>query len=274
MTFAAAILHSYRAFQRGANVAAGRSMNPGLRATTRQPVKSPKKPVAPRATAAIVFLGLLTCALSANAQEARGYVGGGLMVLPWGGAHSLNGGASTTYSNTGPEAVNVGVLGEVAWFLDPTLAVAVEAALPFQRNPVTQGYGYFSPYRLVGRYREQTFSFVLRAQTPQPSRVRAAALGGISIIHGSLRLRTSTGRFDQPGVFPPLGDERTLSKTGHGATFGAELAVAITTHVHIVPQFRVVVIDRGSVTTSNKLFATFGFDKVVYRVGTSVRATF
>jgi hypothetical protein len=230
--------------------------------------------VRPRATATIVFVGLLTCALSANAQEARGYVGGGFMVFPWGGAHSLRGGPSTTYSNTGPEAVNVGVLAEVAWSLDPTLAVAVEAALPFQRNPVTQGYGYFSPYGLVGRYREQTFSFLLRAQTPQPGRVRAAALGGIGIIHGSLRLRTSSGRFDQPGVFPPFGDETTQSSLGFGATFGAEVAVEVTTRVHIVPQFRVVVIDRGSVTTSNKLFATFGFDKVVYRAGASVRGTF
>ena len=40
--------------------------------------------VRPRATAAIVFVGLLTCAPSANAQEARGYVGGGFMVFPSG----------------------------------------------------------------------------------------------------------------------------------------------------------------------------------------------
>jgi hypothetical protein len=222
----------------------------------------------------MIFLGVLTCALSASAQEARGCVGGGFMVFPWGGARSVN--AETplyAYTNTGPEAVNVGLLAEVAWFLDPTFAVTVEAALPFQRNPVTQEYGNSSPYRLMGGYREQTFSFLLRARTPQASRVRAAALGGISIIHGSLRYRYASGAH-VPGEFRPFGEEQTQSRSDFGATFGAELAAAITTRVHIVPQFRFVVIDRYNSPPRIRVFGSFGFDKVVYRAGASVRATF
>jgi hypothetical protein len=105
-----------------------------------------------RTFAAVILVGWLCGVPNATAQEKRPYVAGGFMVVPWGGAHSLPGGPSTSFTNTGPEAVNTGLVAEAGWFLTENVTAGVEVAVPFQRNPVTQSHGYFDgSYRLVGR---------------------------------------------------------------------------------------------------------------------------
>ena len=228
-----------------------------------------------RMTPAVIVVGLLNCVANATAQEARTYVGGGFIVVPWGGAHSVNAGTpSTTYTNTGPEAVNVGFLAEAGWFVNRTLAVGLEVGFPFQRNPVTQEYGYFNPFRRIGRYREITVFGVARARTPPVGRVRLAAVGGGGLVLGDLLKRAALGSFSRPGVFEPFGEEERKTLSGLAATFGGDLEAEVTSHIQIVPQFRLSVVDRGSLIGRNSEMAALGFNRLVYRSAVAVRAIF
>ena len=56
-------------------------------------------------------------------------------------------------------------------------------------------------------------------------------------------------------------------------TGGAELIVQATRHIAVVPQFRVLGIDRGSVTSGSP-FPSFGLGFFVYTGGIGVRAAF
>ena len=160
---------------------------------SRSALRPKRKERMPRTLAAVILVGWLCGVPNATAQEKRPYVGGGFMVAPWGGAHSLSGGPSVTYTNTGPEAVNTGLVAEVGRFLNERVTLGLEVAFPFQRNPVTLQHGYNGPYRLVGRYRETTTFLMFRALEPADERVRVAVVGGAGFLWGDLLQRTAGG---------------------------------------------------------------------------------
>jgi hypothetical protein len=229
-----------------------------------------------RAIAAAMLIGLLSCSTSAAGQEVHTYVGGGLFASPWGGARSVLLGGSRTFINSGPEAINVAVLAEAGWVVVPTFVIGAEVAFSLRRNPVTQAYYYPTPgpYREVGQYSEDTYFAVIRGRAPQFGKVRLAALAGVGALQGNFRQRFAKGFASRPGVFEPFGDERRSRVFRLAGTFGAEAEAAITPHLGIVPQFRVLVVDRGSPLMSGGPMPTFGFKAVAYRMGVSVWAAF
>jgi hypothetical protein len=230
-----------------------------------------------RTFAAVILVGWLCGVPNATAQEKRPYVGGGFMVVPWGGAQSLPGGPSTSFTNTGPEAVNTGLVAEAGWFLTENVTAGVEVAFPFQRNPVTQSHGYFDgSYRLVGRYRETTTFVMFRALAPAYERVRVAAVGGGGFLWGDLLQRTArTPPGRSLGPLGPFGPEEHTVLSALATTFGGEVEILATSQIRIVPQVRVSLIGRGPVSgVTRSGMASFGFDKVGIHAAVTVRRIF
>jgi hypothetical protein len=230
-----------------------------------------------RTFAAVILVGLLWSVPNATAQEKRPYVGGGFMVAPWGGAHSTPGGPSTFFANTGPEAVNTGLVAEAGRFLNERVTFGVEVAFPFPRNPVTQEHGYFDgSYRLVGRYRETTTFAMFRALAPAYQRARVAVVGGGGFLWGDLLQRTARTIPGRPfGILGPFGPEKHSVLSALATTFGGEVEILATSQIRIVPQFRVSLIQRGSVSgVVRSGMASFGFDRVGTHAAVTVRRIF
>ena len=64
-----------------------------------------------------------------------------------------------------------------------------------------------------------------------------------------------------------------VTRWAWGATGGVGLPLRVGSHVSVVPQLRVLVIDRGDIAQVLS-FPTFGLPEVTSRVGLTLRATF
>lgn len=210
----------------------------------------------------------------ATAQEARGYAGAAL-TLSTVGVHSISGGSpSTTYDNASSETWARGVTGEAGWFFKKSLAIGVEFTAPFARNELTSVRTYLvAPRSLTSRYREQTLFAVLGWHVGTPTRIRTVIVGGGGVVLGSSleRLAQHQGA-SSASVFGPYGDETSVSGGMLGATGGADVTIAMSRHLSVAPQVRVLTVMRGRI--SDSLFGDLGLPKVAYRIGLGVRANF
>jgi hypothetical protein len=95
-------------------------------------------------------------------------------------------------------------------------------------------------------------------------------VGGVGVVYGN-----SFDRYLYDAQFSHFGsDSRSLSGTMPSATGGADLALKVTLHLAVVPQFRVMVIQRGDPYRGGSAFSNFGLPTYPYRVGIGVRAAF
>jgi hypothetical protein len=219
---------------------------------------------------ATLSLALLALPRIAAGQDVRGYVGGALTISPWGLKPVRGGTPSLDFDNTSTESTAPGVATEVGWLLNRRVALGAEIGLPFRRE-VTQTYSYFTPYISVSRYRDLTLFAIARALLNQDGRVGVGLVGGGGSVQQSSLERVAEGHFGSY-TFGPFGLERDVSRWTWGLTGGVDVSLQAARHVSIVPQFRVLAIDRGHVIDGD-VFA-FGFSTVVYRYGVSLRAAF
>ena len=228
----------------------------------------------------ILHAALLAVALSMFPRTgfgqggARGYAGGAFTIAP-GDPHAVNGGSpSTTYDNTSPDSTTRGLTVELGWTARPQVSLGVEIGVPFQRR-LTQTYYYFNPFIKESRYRDLTFFGVARRELPATGKIHLALTGGAGLVQQRSQERISPGQFGTY-IFGPFGDEHLVSRWTWGATGGADLSVQAARHVAIVPQFRVLFIDRGrkyAEVAGVDVFG-FGFDSLGYRVGLGIRGKF
>ena len=57
-------------------------------------------------------------------------------------------------------------------------------------------------------------------------------------------------------------------------TFGGEMEIMVTPQIRIVPQFRVSLMQRGSIPGGNQEMAKFGFDRIGTHAAATVRRIF
>jgi hypothetical protein len=225
----------------------------------------------------LFLLAVLGCARLASAQDTHPYASGAIEMSTW-GVHSFMGAPSISYQNTSDDTKVVGIVGEGGMFLSRYVAVGAEIDIPFRRNGVTNGHGYFDPYNRLSRYQEWSVFGIVHGYVPAGRRVRAGILAGGGIVFASSLDRISSCNFD-PGIpCTPFGPEQEATRSAFGATIGSDLVIQATRRLSIVPQFRVVWVDRGedpaSANATDRPFVILGIDRVSYRAGIGLRVTF
>jgi hypothetical protein len=129
----------------------------------------------------------------------------------------------------------------------------------------------FNPYTLVSSFRDLTVFGVVRHEMGV-GHIRIALVGGGGQgQESSLQKTAPTVSGSTTSI--PFGNQLEVTRWAFGSTGGAELIIQATRHIAVVPQFRVVGIDRGSVTSGSP-FASFGLGSFAYRGGVGVRAAF
>ena len=231
------------------------------------------------ATRAVLFLlVLLAVGRAAIAQESQTYLGGA-MELPTFGVHSFDtGGPGSTYVNTSDDPILVGAVLEGGGFVSRNLAVGAEMHIPIGRAAVTNVHGYFNPYTRLSQYRELSVLGIFRASAPSRGRVRAGMLAGAGVVFANSTDRTSTCNFDPTIPCSPFSPEQEATRPLLGATVGGEVAIQTTGRLSIVPQFRVLWVNRSqdvaSGTAADHAFVILGIDRVSYGGGIALRVTF
>jgi hypothetical protein len=209
----------------------------------------------------------------ANAQP-HGFVGAGFGKSGFNAASIDGPSPSTTYTNDFEDSHVTAFVGEAALFVTRRVALGVEVGLPLGRNTMTQENDYLlgPPYRRISAYREQTFFAIVRGRLNDSNRVAGMwAVGGGPVRQNALERYAHAG--PPTFEFGPFGDVTDTTHWSYGISGGAELSVKVWHTLAVVPQFRVLYIPRGDVTSSNE-FATFGLDRLTTRIGATVRATF
>ena len=155
--------------------------------------------------AVMFLLVLLSWSTIARAQELRAYIGGVVVISPW-GPHSVSGGSpSTTYDNVSTDTMVSGVGGEAGWWFGRAGAVGIEIGVPLERKDLTQHFYYLSPYIRETRYREQTIFVVARGQVLAGGRVRLQLVGGGGPVRGTSLDRVANGKIGS-SVWGPSAD--------------------------------------------------------------------
>jgi hypothetical protein len=231
------------------------------------------------AARAVLFLLMLSAMGSeASAQDLHPYIGGAIE-LPTFGVHSFNtGGPGSTYVNTTDDPIVIGAVVEGGGFVSRNLAVGAEIHIPIGRAAVTNRYGYFNPYTRLSQYRELSVLGMFRAYAPSRGRVRAGMLAGAGVVFANSLDRTSTCNFDPTIPCSPFSPEQEATRPLLGATVGGEVAIQTTERLSIVPQFRVLWVNRSqdvtSGTAADHAFVILGIDRVSYGGGIALRVTF
>ena len=204
----------------------------------------------------------------------RGYAGGAFTILPT-GPHAVSGSSpSTTYDTTSPDSTTRGLTVELGGTSRRQVSLGVEIGVPFERS-LTQTFGYFTPFIKVSHYRDLTFFGVASRELPATGRIHLGLTAGAGLVQQRSRERISFGQFNSTN-FGPFGDEQLVSRWTWGATGGADLSVQAARHVTIVPQVRVLFIDRGRMNAEVAGVDVFGFglDSFGYRFGVGIRGQF
>lgn len=231
------------------------------------------------ATRAVVFLvAVLGCGGLAGAQDSRIYVGGAIELATF-GVHSFDaGGPGSTYVNTADDSTLVGVIVEGGGFVSRHVAVGAEVHIPVGRADVTNTHDYFNPYIRRSRYQELSVFGTFHGYVPSSGRVRAGMLAGAGIVFVNSLDRTSTCNFDFNIPCGPFGPEQEATRPVLGATVGGDVVIRTTDRLSIVPQFRVVWVNRGqdvnAGSPADQPFVILGIDRVSYRGGIGLRVTF
>jgi hypothetical protein len=226
--------------------------------------------VRPVAGLAVTVLTLLFPA-PARAQEARGYLGGGLAIWPW-QPESNSSGASLSFGNTTDDAWVPAAQVEAGAFLGRHFGVGVEAAWPARRDvEQTYSYGFGQRYIAAIRYREAPLFGVIRVHpTGRPTGVSFVAGAGAVRQDGIERRRPAIGF---TGTYGPFGPEVQATRWTWGATAGVDAAIPLGPRVSLVPQARAVFVERGETFEATE-FADLGLPALSYRLALTLRATF
>jgi hypothetical protein len=226
------------------------------------------------ARAPVILLAFLSSTTLARAQESHPYVGGAIEMSSW-GTHSWTGSASESYQNTSDDSAVLRLICEAGWSPTPNSAIGAELDLPFARNKILQGHGYFNPFGRISRYQE-TSVFAVFHRFAGRRRVRVGMVAGAGIVFESSLDRVSECRFG--GSCGPFGPEQEVTRTAFGAMIGGDVLVQVGRHLSVVPQFRIIwVDDRGEPTSASSTalpFVTLGLDRIAYRAALALRATF
>ena len=223
-----------------------------------------------RAVATLVALAIFGIS-HAGAQDARAYVGGGGM-LSTQDAHRQ--GSAPSLPTTGAGGTTIGVTAEAGTFLTPRIALGMEIGLP-RRFTSVQEIDHLRAFQYESRHREMTISGLVRVMAGFGHGVQLGVVGGGGFVQESTRQR----RRDQmgplptfPPVFGPYSQEHSFTRWTVAAVVGADVAIAITPRVAVVPQVRAHFVRRSS-DPSQPGWA-LGLSSIVLRPAIGVRATF
>jgi hypothetical protein len=217
---------------------------------------------------AIVLLGQLAPAI---AQDSRAYAGAvGFVSIQ--GSHRQ--GSAPSLPTTGAGGTAIGAGFEAGAFLTPRIALGVEISLP-RRFTSIQETDYGRVFQQKSRHRDVALSGVVRTVLGSSPRLRVGLVAGGGVVNES----THQQRRDQQGLLPtyppvfgPYSDEYSFTRWTLGALAGADLEMAITPHVALVPQIRAHFIRRSS-DPSEQGWA-LGLNTIVLRPALYVRTTF
>jgi hypothetical protein len=225
-----------------------------------------------RVRVALHAFAILSFAPTAFAQNAQGYVGAGVFLGPWNPEDISFGSPSLSYQNDrGDDLLVLGGTFEAGIRLR-RVGLGIEVGVPVRRT-VDQLFFYFTPYRKEIGYRESTFFTVARYVTGSDA-VGAEFVAGAGLVHQHSVERVAPGRLESSGyTFGAFGPEATVTRWGPGATAGLDLPIRLSPAVALVPQGRVVYVNRGDVAELPN-FSSFGLPKTSWRVGLTLRAQF
>lgn len=228
-------------------------------------------------TAVLLFIAS-TCEGPASGQVVHPYVSGAIEASS-AGVHSLNSGASLTFDNTSDDNMVLGVVGEAGWFIRPNIAFGGQVDLPFGRTAITQHHDYVDPSNRRSRFREWNAFGVLRGYLPLQRRVRVGGVAGLGLVAESSLEQISTCQLAPPYVCSAFGAEKESTRFATGLTVGGDLAWEATPHLSVLPQFRLVWVDRGNPVASNNssedsILISLGLNQVSYRASIGLRVGF
>ncbi len=220
---------------------------------------------------ALVTVAALGTPWTAGAQDGRAYVGvAGMLGVQ--GSHRQGSGPSLPTTGAGGAAIGVTV--EAGGLLTPRVALGVEISLP-RRFTSTQETDYLRVFQQESRHRDVVISGLVRGTVGSARRVRVGVVGGGGVVQEGTRQR----RRDQEGplpTFPPLfgpfSEEYSFTRWTVAALAGADVEIAVTPHVAVVPQMRAHFVRRSS-DPSQPGWA-LGLSSVLLRPAVGVRATF
>ncbi len=208
---------------------------------------------------------------TAAAQDGRGYAGAAGMATF---QDSHRQGTSPSLPTTGAGGSAIGVTVEVGGFLTSRVALGVEISLP-GRFTSTQQTDYLRVFQQESRHRDAAISGVVRRTFGSAGRLRLGVVGG----GGLVQENTLQRRRDQLGPLPtfppvlgPYSEEYAFTRWTVGALAGADVEVAVSRRVAIVPQIRAHFVRRSD-NPSDQGWA-LGLSSVVLRPAVGLRATF
>jgi hypothetical protein len=219
------------------------------------------------AAAVMAFLGVGT----AGAQDAGAYVGGAGMLST---QDSHRQGSAPSLPKTGAGGTAMGVTVEAGAFLTRRFALGIEVSFP-DRFMSMQEIDYTRVFQYESRHRDLAISGIFRATAGSARRVRLGIVGGGGVVQESTwqRRREQAGPLPTfPPVFGPYSEEYSFARWTVAALAGADVEIAITPHVALVPQMRVHFV-RRSEDPSQPGWA-LGLSSVVLRPAIGVRAAF
>lgn len=219
-----------------------------------------------------MLLTLVGGTRSTFAQDSTGYAGGGFVLSRW-GPHEAPSSASLRFAS-GDGATVPGFFAEAGADLGQHLGVSGELAIARRHDTLQTSTYLFGPFQRQNRYRDLMIAGLAHWKPgPATAAVRAALVGGIEAVQQSNLLRIADGHFGAGGqlTYGPFGEEENDSDWTLGLVGGAEVIVAASKHVRIVPQVRLHAIARDSEV---RTLGTVGLTKLVFRAGVGVRAVF
>jgi hypothetical protein len=222
-----------------------------------------------------VILALATVAIfgisTAGAQTERTYVGATGMLSAQG---SHRQGTAPSLPTTGAEGTAIGITAEAGALLTPRLALGFEGSFPCRFRSV-QEIDHLRVFQYESRHRDTAISGLFRAIAVSGHGIELGLVGGGGYVQESTRQR----RRDQAGplptsppVFGPYSTESAFTRWTAAALMGADVEIAISLRVAIVPQMRVHFIRRSD-DPSQPGWA-LGLSSIVLRPAIGVRAVF
>lgn len=220
---------------------------------------------------ALVTVAALGTPWTAGAQDSRAYLGvAGMLGVQ--GSHRQGSGPSLPTTGAGGAAIGLTV--EAGGLLTPRVALGVEISLP-RRFTSTQETDYVRVFQQESRHRDVAISGLVRGTVGAARRVRVGVVGGGGVVQESTRQR----RRDQEGplptfppVFGPFSEEYSFARWTVAALAGADVEIAVTPHVAVVPHMRAHFVRRSG-DPSQPGWA-LGLSSVLLRPAVGVRATF
>jgi hypothetical protein len=207
-------------------------------------------------------------ALLAAPPDWRWAVGGGAIYSTQGSVSRENEGPSIPKPSIGGSAPGVIVFAEVP--LGSILGVGVEMS-DTDRLDGTQTNGGALPSIRKIRHHDLIVSGLLHLHRKLPGRVSFDFLVGAGYVREDTSVQLATP-LPASFVFGPFGPEFSVTRDTVGATVGADVEVALTRHLSVMPMFRAHFIGRAGVGSATN--SGLGLDSTVLRFGVGLRAAF